>query len=223
MVYPIIRHTIFPLVRFFIKKIVGLENVPRQGPFIIACKHMASLDGVFIAAAIIPALKRKIHFVTNIAHWGWFWEKVVAEKISGCIPFYKDNPKICLDIAIHYLQQGEIIGIFPEGLLQDYDPKKFRAKTGAARMAIRGQVPVVPVGLVHDVSTRSDLTKLYRRREAVKHSLLNPHSMEIHIGEPFELTEFYGREWNKEMLTEATNKIMEHIDVLTKINIKHNN
>jgi len=221
MVYPVSRYLWFPLIRFFIKKTVGLENLPTKGPYIIACKHLASLDGVFLGVMIAPKINRKIHFVANVAKWGWFWEKVIAEKWHGCIPFYKENPKICLDIAVNYLKKGEIIGIFPEGFLQSRETDQHKAKTGTARMAILARVPIVPVGLTHDISVRSDLPVLHRRRQTIKNILLNPHSLEIHIGQSFEIKEYYNREMNKELLIEATNKIMDKIEALTKINYKN--
>ncbi len=217
MVYPVTKKTLFVFCRFFIKKTIGIEHIPTQGPYLIACKHMGPLDGLFIAAEVIPKINQKIYFVANIAKWGWFWEKVIAERWAGSIPFYHDNPKICLDIAQDYLKKGRVVGIFPEGVLQEYDPKKNRAKTGIARLALWSHVPIVPIGLVHDITVRPDLPKYIRRRQAMKNLLLNPHSLEIHIGKPFELTDFYHQEIDKELLYEATHYIMQRINKLTNI------
>ncbi|MFH0804563.1 MAG: hypothetical protein V1916_00005, partial [Patescibacteria group bacterium] len=62
MVYSISRYTLFSLVRLFIRKTVGSENLPARGPYIIACKHIGPLDGIFIAASIIPTINQKIFF-----------------------------------------------------------------------------------------------------------------------------------------------------------------
>jgi len=218
MVYPIARYTLLPFIRFFIKKTVGFENIPIKGPYIIACKHMGPLDGAFIGAVIIPKINQKIHFVSRVAEWGWFWEKVVAEWWAGNIPFYKENPRICLEIALDYLKKGEIVGIFPEGIVQEYDSHKYRAKTGVARLAIWARVPILPIGLVHDVTIRHDLPKLHRKRQVIKNILLNPHSLEIHIGQPFEVKEYYNKEITRDLLKEVTNVIMDRIDALTRIN-----
>lgn len=217
-VYPIARYTLFPLIRFFVKKTVGLENLPMQGPYIIACKHMGPLDGVFIGAVIIPHINHKLYFFTNVARWGWLWEKYVAERWAGAIPYYRENPGASLEIAKGLIQQGKVIGIFPEGIIQDYG-QRGRAKTGAARLAIWNHIPIVPVGLVHDISVRTDLPRMYRRRQVIKNILLNPHSLEVHIGRPFEISEYYDQPMTHEMLIEATNAIMAKIEVLTKINV----
>jgi 1-acyl-sn-glycerol-3-phosphate acyltransferase len=226
MVYPIARLTLLPLIRFFIKKTVGLENLPTKGPYIVACKHVATLDGAFIASVIIPYLNQKVHFITNIAKWGWYWEKIVAEQWAGNIPFDPRNPRLCLELAYDYLQRGKIVGIFPEGVIEEYDPTKRRAKTGAARLAIKARVSIIPIGLKHDISVPSDLaghTIILRRRQAIKNVLLNPHSMEINIGEPFELKKYYNKDITGELLRQATDEVMDKIDDLShisNINIK---
>jgi 1-acyl-sn-glycerol-3-phosphate acyltransferase len=221
MVYPFARLTLLPLIRFFIKKTVGLENLPKKGPYIVACKHLATLDGTFICAVIIPYLNQKVHFIANIAKWGWYWEKVVAEHWAGNIPFDPHNPRICLEVAYDYLQRGKIVGIFPEGVIQEYNAKKKRAKTGTARLAIRAQVPIVPIGLVHDITVPSDLPNemmIFRRRKAIKNILKNPHSMVITIGQPFTLREYYQREMTSVLLEQATDDIMNKIDALSGVN-----
>ncbi|MFA6552906.1 MAG: lysophospholipid acyltransferase family protein [Patescibacteria group bacterium] len=217
-VYPITRYTLFPLIRFFIKKTLGLENLPKKGPYLIACKHMGPLDGVFIGAVIVPYINQKLYYFTNVAQWGWVWEKLVAERWAGSIPYYRDNPGASLEIANELIRQGKVIGIFPEGIIQDYG-QRGRAKTGAARLAIWHHIPIVPVGLVHDISVRTDLPRMFRKRQVLKNILLNPHSLEIHIGQPFEISQYYGRDMTHEMLIEATNAIMMNIEKLTKINV----
>lgn len=222
MVYPITNKTLFALCRFFVKKTIGLEYIPMQGPYLIACKHIGPLDGLLIASKVIPKIKQKIYFITSIAQWGWFWEKIVSERWAGSIPFDHDNPKTCLEIARGYLKKGKVVGIFPEGVLQEYDPKKHRAKTGVARLALWNHVPIIPIGLVHDVTVRPDLPKYVRRRQAMKNLLVNPHSLEIHIGKPFELTDFYKQEVDRELLHEATQFVMDRINTLTNIH-RYNN
>jgi len=217
MVFPISRYTWFPMIRHFVKKTYGLENLPKSGPYLIACKHVGSLDGVFIAVVIIPKINRKIHFIANIAPWGWLWEKVVAQWWHGGIPFLKENPRQCLDLGIEFLKKGEIVGIFPEGPFENFDKKHRRAKTGVARLAIWSQVPIVPVGLKYRLSQDSTFDKLRNRWHMIAHALKHPRSIEIYIGQPFELTEYYNQEIDKEILITATNKVMNKIEALTKV------
>jgi len=216
MVYPITQAIFFPLLRFFIRKTVGLENIPLKGPYIIACKHIGALDGFFLASIIIPKVNQKIHFVGSVKKWGWFWEKVVAEQWAGSITFNKDNRKRCLGTALDYLKKGEIVGIFPEGYLHEYE-RNHTAKTGAARLALWTKVPIVPVGLVYDITVRNDLPVLYQYSKAIKNALFNPNSLEIHIGQPFEVKEYYNKKITSELLHEVTGNIMNKIKRLTKV------
>ena len=212
MVYPIASKTLLPFVRFFIRKTTGFENISKEGPYIIACKHLASLDGVFIAATIIPIIKQKIHFVSNVAKWGWFWEKIVAEQWGGLIPFYKKYPHICLNIAQEYLKKGEIVGIFPEGILEEKDKLKARAKTGVARLALWSKVPILPISLRYKNNPKKMEDKMHNRWQAMRNSIINPHSLEINIGKPFEVSEFYNKKINNDLLHRTTNMIMDKIE-----------
>lgn len=220
MVYPISRKIIFPILRFFVKKVTGWEHLPAQGPYVLACKHLGPLDAFFIYAEIVPRIDAKIHFISRNTKWGWFWEKIVSEQWAGTIPFYPENPRISLQMADAYLKNGKIVGIFPEGILQEYDESVRRAKTGAARLAIWNKVPVVPIGLMHDISVRPDLPRMQRRRQVIRNMLYNPHALEIHIGTPVVLDRYYDQPITKLLLIQATNDIMDGIDAHSQITRK---
>jgi len=217
MVYPITRLTFFPFLRLFIKKITGLENVPKKGPYIIVCKHLGALDGFFLAAVIIPHLKIKVNFVASVKRWGYIWEKLVAQKWAAVIQFYANDPGRCLADSRRYLENGQVIGLFPEGYLYDYK-RNSRAKTGAARLALWTKVPIVPVGFNYDITVKNHVPVLYQFWKAVRNVFKNPHSLEINFGMPFELNEFYNKEITKDVLLDATQVIMDKIATLTKVN-----
>jgi 1-acyl-sn-glycerol-3-phosphate acyltransferase len=217
MVYPIIRTIFFPLLRFFIKKTVGLANIPTNGPFIIACKHVTGFDGFFLASVLIPRVNQKVHFIAHIKKWGKLWREIVCERWGGVVPFDVNNRAHCLDIAFEHLQRGEAVVIFPEGYLHEYYPDK-KPRTGIARLALRARVPIVPVGLKYDITVRNDLPVLYQNRKALINTLFNPHSLEINIGEKFELKKYYNKDITKELLRQATNEVMDKIETLSRIN-----
>lgn len=216
MIYPIARYTLLPFIRFFIKKTVGLENVPKKGPYILACKHLGALDGFFINAVVAPRVNQKVHFIASYQKWGWFWEKIITERWAGCIKFDISNRSKCLEIACEFLRKGEIIGIFPEGYLHEYNQDK-KPRTGAARLALWAKVPIVPVGMFSNITVKNDLQVLYQIWKALINTLFNPRSLEIHIGQPFEIEEYYNKKVTRELLREATNNIMNKIKRLTKV------
>ena len=222
MAYPILKKTWLPLVRFFIKPAKGLENIPTKGNFIIACKHVGSImDGVFIGATIIPQIDQKIHFISMVAEWGWFWKEKVTKQWAGVIPYYKDNPKAALDMAVHYLKAGKIVGIFPEGILYNRIDNQSRIKTGIARLAIKSRLPILPIGLDYKINDKDGFKNMQNHWHVIWQTILHPRSVQVKIGQLFEISEYYHREFTRKMLFEASNYIMKKIDKISKVTINN--
>jgi len=214
MVFPLARILAFPIFRLFVHRVVGKEYVPCTGPFIIAIKHVGALDGYFVLAELVPNLNRHIYFFANVLPWGWFWEKIVSERWAKTLPHAQKSKS--LDRANDLLRTGHIIGIFPEGLIQEKEGRA-HAKTGAARLAIWNRVPIIPVGIHHRITIRKGVQALAHRRYVILNMFRHPRSYEIHIGKPFTLDAYYDTPMTRELLYEATDKIMSHLDELTDI------
>ena len=106
-----------------------------------------------------------------------------------------------VDAAVKLLDRGDSIAVFPEGTLtRDPDMWPMLARTGAARMALEHDVPVVPVAqwgaqdLLGPYSKR--LRPCPRKRVVVK------------AGPAIDLDEFRGRALDIEVLRAATDRIM---------------
>lgn len=214
MVFPLARALVFLMFRFFVHKVVGKEFLPMKGPFILAVKHVGALDGYFVLAELLPFLNRHIYFFANVLPWGWFWEKVVSERWAKTLPHTAKQKS--LDRANLLLRRGKIIGIFPEGLLQEQEDRQ-HAKTGAARLAIWNHASIVPVGIHHRVTIRGGVQALSHRRKVILNMFRNPGTYEIHIGKPFTLDAYYDTPMTRELLYEATDLIMSHLKDLTSI------
>lgn len=209
MAYPIARICIRPVLRFFIRSIKGLEHVPRSGPLIVACRHTGPLDGLFIVAALVPRLNQKIHFIAKRVRWVWLWQKLVVEKWAGCIPLRMDRPRGCLEVAQKKLERGGVVGIFPEGLLQEREKNMGRGKTGVARLALWTRAPVLPVGL-HNFH-------VVNRGEMIWKHLRNPHNMRITIGEPMTFPDAYDSKITHDLLRSVTDRIVDRIESLSVV------
>lgn len=145
----------------------GLPHLPRRGGAVLICNHRSLFDAVALGAA----LDRTGRDVMVLAKAELFRAKVVGAVLrrAGVIPVYRgtDRAADALDAAVDSLRGGELVAIFPEGTISK-DGELMPFKTGAARMALRAGVPVIPVALVgtdHVIASNAQKIKrtLWRR------------------------------------------------------------
>ncbi|HLZ71375.1 MAG TPA: lysophospholipid acyltransferase family protein [Dehalococcoidia bacterium] len=115
--------------------IEGLENLPATGPYIIVANHVDNTDSY----AIGLRLHRTLHFLARPAgmqsRWlGRFW------RLMAAIPADREG----LRLALTMLKAGEVIGVYPDGVIT---PRLLQAKAGVGALAARAAVPVVPVAV----------------------------------------------------------------------------
>lgn len=138
MAYPITKLWLIPLLRILIRKIEGIDKITAKGKFIIASNHDSILDSFFISSIIVSKLNRKVHFIARPTN---NLDKIVPKKWAGWILVF-DRKKGYLE-ALEKLKSGAIIGIYPEGSTKI----KNKLKTGAIRLAIESNTPILPIGL----------------------------------------------------------------------------
>jgi 1-acyl-sn-glycerol-3-phosphate acyltransferase len=122
--------------------VTGQENVPTTGGGVVAMNHVSYLDFALIGYPFRPK-KRMVRFMAK--------KEVFDHKIAG--PLMRGMKHIPVDreagagsfvAAVEALRSGELVGVFPEATIsQSFELKGF--KSGAARMAIEAQVPLIPV------------------------------------------------------------------------------
>ncbi len=124
----------------------GLENIPDEGPAVVACNHVSYMD----ALVVIGCCRRPIRFVMDHQIFKIPVLNFVF-RTAGAIPIApaRENPKIlerAYDRVARYLADGEVVGIFPEGrLTADGEIGPF--KTGIEQIIQRTPVSVVPMAL----------------------------------------------------------------------------
>ncbi|MBP5279560.1 MAG: 1-acyl-sn-glycerol-3-phosphate acyltransferase [Erysipelotrichaceae bacterium] len=122
-------------------KFYGRENIPEKGGVILAVNHIHMPDPIFV----IISTKRIVRFLAK---------KELLE--SALSPIYRTMATIPVDrdgnshntiMASEYaLQEGEVIGIFPEGTRNRNKPNDLLPfKYGAVSMASKLSVPIVPI------------------------------------------------------------------------------
>ena len=163
-------------------------EVPEEGAYILCSNHINYLD----AAAIVLFNKRKVNFVAKedlFTHGILFW----LGHLFDAIPIKRDMQDIeAMKRCLKVLKKGELLGIFPEGTRKGME-KNMKAKNGAAFMAIKSNVKVIPVG-IH--GTFKPFSKVY-----------------VNYGKPIDLSKYKNQ---KDKLDEATDIIMQQIVNLTK-------
>lgn len=205
MVYPLLKPVMVPLIGFYIKKIEGKENIPKDCGFIVAANHASYLDDFAVPVAIVPTIDKKIHFYVNSRYYrNWLLKKFLNH--AECIPISSSKAagskrinKIGLKKAIYYLKKKEPIGIFPEGS-RSHDGKLKAAKTGIACLLLKARVPVLPVGIMGSYGVLPKGAVFPRHKKC-----------SIRIGKLMYFDKYYKARQNKRVLKEVTNKIMETI------------
>lgn len=124
---------------FFRGEIVGLENLPKDGGFLLASNHASHLDPPFVGAVIphqMAFFARKSLWKPGLASW---WLDSV-----GAIPVERDSADLAaIKRVISTLRGGRPIVLFPEGT-RSPDGKLQPAKAGVGMIVCKTQVPVVP-------------------------------------------------------------------------------
>ena len=151
MLYDILRFTLGPLIRkLFSLKVIGLENIPEKGGYILAMNHFNHIDPVFVAIAD----ERRVYFLTRAKAFrelkSIFWVRFTKQ-----IPVEENNSAKAIKKSVEYLEKGEVIGIFPEGTIIGA-PRLRRFRTGVARIALEAKVPIIPIALINTTGILSE-------------------------------------------------------------------
>ncbi len=147
LVEPVYR-TIIGLARtvFFIEglkfTVKGDEHIPARGGAVLAVNHTGYMDFTY-AGLPVRTPKRYIRFMAK--------KEVFDDTISGPImralkhiPVDRSAGADSYQAAVEYLRRGELVGVYPEATIsRSFEIKEF--KSGAARMAIEAEVPIIPI------------------------------------------------------------------------------
>ncbi len=135
-------------------KVLGTENVPRNGPLIIACNHVSLLDppvmGSFVPRQVSYMAKKELFEIPGL-----------GQLIHGLSAYPVDragSAASAIKRSVEMLRAGQCIGIFPEGG-RNIDGGK-EARGGVALLASLGKAPVVPAAIVG--------TNLKKKRNKIK-------------------------------------------------------
>ncbi len=156
-------------------EVVGVENIPMEGPLLMMSNHMAWLDPPMLGAL----LPRRITYMAKVELFqNWFTRWVVVG--YGSFPIRRGGiDRQALRTASKVLDAGGVLGMFPEGT-RSRSGELQAGLPGVALLALRSKAPVLPV-VVIGTDKMWRLGNIIRRRR-----------VKVIVGRPFHLPEANG-------------------------------
>jgi 1-acyl-sn-glycerol-3-phosphate acyltransferase len=123
-------------------RIFGAENVPQQGPLVIVSNHASDFDPPILSSCVrrpVSYMAKEELFKVPVLNWGI--------QLYGAYPVKRGSPdRSAIRAALAQLEAGWAVGIFLEGT-RTPDSRIANPKLGAAMIAAKTQVPLLPVSL----------------------------------------------------------------------------
>jgi 1-acyl-sn-glycerol-3-phosphate acyltransferase len=121
----------------------GDGRIPAEGAALLAINHTAYVDFIYAGLEAYRRDRRQVRFMGKIELAG---NPVLRWAMRGCGVILVDRAagRDSLVAAVEELRRGEVVGIYPEATIsRSFEIKWF--KSGAARMALEADVPIIPV------------------------------------------------------------------------------
>lgn len=188
-------------------EIRGKEKLPSEGAFVLAPNHYSEMDPLIVAAAVWR-LGRAPRFMAKeslfrIPVLGWLLRK------TGMVPVARATSAVAAKQTIQQsralVENGRGVIVYPEGTLTR-DPQLWpmRGKSGAVRLALSGDMPLIPMaqwGTQNIMGRYQKGLSLWPPRKLVQ----------VIIGDPVDLSDLRARAGEQTALNEATTRLMNAI------------
>ena len=176
-------------------KVVGTENIPKEGALIFCGNHKTYLD----PPAITVTNGRKMSFMAKeqlkenwlFAFLGWAFEAIYVKRDSKDIGPLKQ--------ALTILKSGDCLGIFPEGTRNKTKEFLLPFKFGTVSMASKTDATIVPFGVTGEYKFRSK-------------------DLVIRFGEPFKIGDMTLEEANEKLRNEVGKLMQKNLKEQKKLN-----
>jgi 1-acyl-sn-glycerol-3-phosphate acyltransferase len=154
LAFSLILRTLFRM------EVTGREHEPRRGPFIAVSNHWSAFDPPVLGCA----LRHKVHFMAKEELFrvpilsSWMWS-------VGTFPVRRgEADRAAIRAALNVVRRGEVLGMFPEGT-RNPSGYLLPAEPGAAFLALRAGVPILPVGIIGTLDVLPKGAKVPRLRK----------------------------------------------------------
>ena len=179
-IYALFRIVFGSLLKFLYRpKIIGAENIPENGPLILAGNHRHAFDPV----VVMTHTKRFVHYMAKETIFKGLHGLILKE--MGLIKVYRtrNNPKAIED-AEKVLTRGGTVGLFPEGTRNKTEEELLKFKHGAVVIAKNTNTPIVPFYI-------NGKYKVFRK------------GLELHFGNPIDVSNMTIEEANNYLREEV--------------------
>lgn len=206
-VFWVLAAVVVPLVGIMARiEIQGAEKLPREGAYVVAVNHHSEIDPLFVAVAVWR-MRRAPRFMAKeslfrVPVLGW------ALRATGMVPVSRSTSagaaRETISTSQLLVDHGRGVIVYPEGTLtRDPDLWPMRGKTGAVRLALTDQIPLIPMAHwgAQQIMPRYGKLRLWPPRRHIT----------VVVGDPIDLDEFHDTPTKPATLSRATTKLMDRI------------
>ncbi|MBE5773037.1 MAG: 1-acyl-sn-glycerol-3-phosphate acyltransferase [Clostridiales bacterium] len=173
---------------FWPSTVTGLENIPREGGFIMCANHVHWRDPLFLAVRM--PVRYYVYLGKAELYKNPIAARILGDKGLGGIPINRGEADIgAVRKALAVVKEGHALGIFPQGT-RSRDNTPTPMLNGVSMIAVRAGAPIIPVYL-------DGPYRLF-------------HHVDVRIGEPVDIADL-GRKYDAATLTEVTHRIEKAI------------
>lgn len=174
MTYRTLRIIAFIITRLTTRlEIIGAENVPDEPPYLLVTNHLSALD-IPVLSLLSP---HPVRAFAASKHKSNLLFSTILEAAQAIWVRRGEVDRQALREALAVLERGEVLGVAPEGTRAAESHALQPGKAGAAYIATRANVSILPVGVAGTENIKGNLLRL--RRTPVR----------VVVGEPFRLPE----------------------------------
>jgi 1-acyl-sn-glycerol-3-phosphate acyltransferase len=197
--YAIVRGLVVGICRSYLRlRVIGLDNIPKEGAFIFAPTHRSTID-IPVASA---ATRRRMRFMGKDTIWKY---KTIGKFMTGlgAFPVTRGTADLeALKRCIAILNSGEPLVMFPEGT-RHYGPEVQPLFDGAAYVALKTGVSIVPAAIAGTEDVMRSGSKAIRFKKC-----------RMVIGKPISAEVSGGGRASREQISELTVKLQHEMQLL---------
>ncbi len=207
--FDLLRPLLHPLLLPVRIDVDGIEQLPREGPCIVASNHRSYLDGLVLGALgsrrgrrLRFLGKREVFEAPVVGHVARAAGQIPVDRGSGSLRPVRE--------ALDALERGEAVAILPQGTIprgEAFFEPRLRGRVGVARLAIASGAPVIPVALW-------GTERIWPRAARVPDPAALRGTVYARVGEPLYLKVPSGSEEDLPALEASTQAVMDRISEL---------